>query len=480
MKYSQYQKDIFKFCKSGKGNAIVQAVAGSGKTTTAVKAIEYCKGSSIFLAFNKSIASELCERGVNGKTFHGLCYSSILKILKIKTVDGDKLHKIIRNKLTYEQSKMYASLIKKLVSLGKQSGIGIFCGYEEFQRLFLEHDMYLEVLGSTTTELFGFCKMIFDLSVSDKSSVDFDDMLYFTVKEQIQLPVYNNIFVDEAQDTNMIQRAILRQMMTTKSRLIAIGDKYQSIYRFRGADSNAMDLIRDEFKCTELPLSVSYRCAKNIVRHAQRYSPLIEFNPDAPEGSVIDLPEWNVKIFKAKDYVICRTTAPIINVAYSCLKASIPVQVLGRDIGKGLINLVEGCVISERSINTLLINVEKYRANEIEKFTRLGQDSKIESVNDKVDTIVNLCKALPFEKSTVDYLVEVIEKLFEEKRNAVTFSTIHKSKGLEADRIYWLNYDQCPPPWATKKEDYQQELNICYVASTRAKNELILIKLNKG
>ena len=340
MKYSKYQKDIFKFCKSGKGNAIVQAVAGSGKTTTAVKAIEYCKGSTIFLAFNKAIATELCERGVNGKTFRGLCYSSILKTLNIKNVDGDKLHKIIKKHIDYHNSRMYASLIKKLVGLGKQSGIGIFTDYSEFQRLFFEHDMQLEVIGSSMDDLFDYCKVIFDLSISDKTSVDFDDMLYFTVKEQIALPKYDNIFVDEAQDTNMIQRAILKQMTNCKTRLIAIGDKYQSIYRFRGADSNAMDLIKQEFLCTELPLSVSYRCAKNIVTHARKYSPLIESSENAIDGKVEYKENWNIKEFKAKDYIICRTTAPIIKLAYSCLKNSIPAEVLGRDIGKGLVVLI--------------------------------------------------------------------------------------------------------------------------------------------
>ena len=58
MKYSKYQNKIFNFIKTGKGNAVIQAVAGSGKTTTIIEATKMIPKTdrSIFLAFNKNIA----------------------------------------------------------------------------------------------------------------------------------------------------------------------------------------------------------------------------------------------------------------------------------------------------------------------------------------------------------------------------------------------------------------------------------------
>jgi len=58
----------------------------------------------------------------------------------------------------------------------------------------------------------------------------------------------------------------------------------------------------------------------------------------------------------------------------------------------------------------------------------------------------------------------------------VTLATIHKSKGLEADRVWWLNASACPASWARQPWQKQQERNLCYVAATRAKAELVMFE----
>jgi DNA helicase-2/ATP-dependent DNA helicase PcrA len=57
--WSQYQLGLFDWVENGTGNACVIAVAGSGKTTTGVEMTKRARGSHIFLAFNKAIATEL-------------------------------------------------------------------------------------------------------------------------------------------------------------------------------------------------------------------------------------------------------------------------------------------------------------------------------------------------------------------------------------------------------------------------------------
>lgn len=473
MKPSKYQKAIFKFCDTGKGSAIIQAVAGSGKTTTAVQAIKYCDGNTIFLAFNKMIADELKSRDVNGRTFHSICYQPVMKHFGIKNVDFDKVRRIMKGLLSWDDNRMYGSTISKLVGLGKQSGIGCLVGYEEFQRLFLEHDMSLETADGDLQTLFQLTRLVFDTTINDHTSCDFDDMLYWVVKEKIKLPKFDNIFVDESQDTNAIQREILKLMCHRKTRIFAFGDKFQSIYRFRGSDSNAMDLFRDEFKCKELPLSISYRCAKTIVDFAKRYNKDIEAHKDAVQGMVSQLDKWNETVFTSKDMVVCRTTRPLISLAYKLLNKKVPVTVLGRDIGKGLKSLITKCEAED--ITQLMINLDQYRHKEIDRLSKMDKQSQIEAVNDKVDTIMSLCQSLPVNKCTLVELNSVIDELFTEKKKAVVFSTIHKSKGLESDRVFWLNYQDCPAKWAKHPEDKQQELNLCYVAITRAKESLFLI-----
>jgi superfamily I DNA/RNA helicase len=59
----------------------------------------------------------------------------------------------------------------------------------------------------------------------------------------------------------------------------------------------------------------------------------------------------------------------------------------------------------------------------------------------------------------------------------VTLCTIHKSKGLEAPRVFWLERSECPARWVRKDHQKQQEINLCYVAATRAIDELHFIEL---
>lgn len=472
MKYSKYQKDIFKFCRRGKGSAIIQAVAGSGKTTTAIKAMDKLDGTSIFLAFNKHIAEELKAKRVNARTFHSICFRPVMKHFDIKSPDFDKLFRIMKDLLSYDDRRMYGPTIKKLVGLGKQSGIGCLTGYDEFKKLFIEHDMMLQTSDGTLDILFKLTKLVFDTSVNDHTACDFDDMLYWVVSEKIRLPKFDNILVDEAQDTNLLQREILKSMCRKKTRIFAFGDKFQSIYRFRGSDSNAMELLKDEFDCIELPLSISYRCPNTVVEYAKKYNKDIQPAPDAIDGEVTFLYQYNEQVFQPNDMVLCRTTRPLIMLAFKLLMKKIPVTVLGRDIGKGLKALVAKC--DGPTLNEMLCSLECYRITELQKLAKLEKESQMEAVNDKVDTIMTLSNSLPV-SSTIDDLNDVIDELFSKKKKAVIFSTIHKCKGLEANRIFWLNYQDCPAKWANHPEDKQQELNLCYVAITRAKESLYLI-----
>jgi len=123
-KWSHLQQNIFDFVEHGQGNAIVEAVAGSGKTTTIVEALKRVRGTSIFLAFNKSISEELKARGVNARTFHSLTYGPVTQARDTRTVEMDKLRRLCDAKLKGEDAAIYGAFICKLVGLGRQVGIG--------------------------------------------------------------------------------------------------------------------------------------------------------------------------------------------------------------------------------------------------------------------------------------------------------------------------------------------------------------------
>lgn len=487
MQYSTYQNNFFTFATEGAGNAVVEAVAGSGKTTTMVEAIrrilQKAPGASvIFLAFNKSIAEELKSRGVNARTFHSLTFGPVTRAKKVKAVNGDKVRDLIDLYFGNNESeaRTYGPFVNKLVGLGKNMGIGCLIEDTEanWNDLATHHDMELESDTAQWGVALRYASTILQLS-NMQPALDFDDLLYLAVKDGVSLPKFDYVFVDEAQDTNAIQRAILRKIMHDKSRLFAVGDAGQAIYGFRGSDNDALDLIANEFSATKLPLTVSYRCPTAVIAHAKQYVSHIEAAPDAPAGSVKSLEDqWKPTQFKANDLVLCRTTRPLISLAYQMLQARIPVRIMGKDIGVGMKSLIKR--MNCNSIDNLVVRIETWATREVEKAKAKKLDAKAEAIRDKADCVLFLIKTLKEIKRTVPGLYEVIDHLFSDQQNVTVLSTIHKAKGLEADRVYWLNSSACPAKWARQEWQKQQEINLCYVATTRAKKELVLIEESRG
>jgi superfamily I DNA/RNA helicase len=311
---------------------------------------------------------------------------------------------------------------------------------------------------------------------SNRSSLlDFDDLLYFAVKDNISLPKFDYVFVDEAQDTNAIQRAILRKIMKPNTRLVAVGDPAQAIYGFRGADSNSMNLIASEFGCVQLPLTVTYRCPTSVVTFAKQWVSHIEAAPNAAEGVVRNVDQdWKHEDFLGTDLVVCRTSRPLVALAYQFLRARIPARVMGKDIGEGLKALVKK--MNAKGIDALLDKLEDYTQREVEKALARGSEARAEAIRDKTDSVLCLIEGLEETNRTVPALIATIDDLFNDRRSGVTLATIHKSKGLEAGRVWWLNASACPASWARQKWQKQQERNLCYVAATRAKSELVMFE----
>lgn len=481
--WSQYQQDIFAFIANGTGNAIVTAVAGSGKSTTIVEGMKLVPNgaTSIFLAFNKAIADELKERGVNARTFHSLTYSPVTRFKNVRNVDTDKLRKLIQKHFTGEDRFMYGGFCQRLVGLAKQCGIGAGLT-DDTENAWFElaeyHDLELEHEEAELSRGIQLARKL--LAASNRAQeIDFDDMLYLPVKEGLVLPKFDFVFVDEAQDTNQIQRALLRKILKPTSRVIAVGDPAQAIYGFRGADSDSLSLIAREFNCKTLPLTVSYRCPTSVVEYAQQYVTHIEAAPNAPAGTVQHLGEkWDSRMFAANDLIVCRTTAPLVTLGYKLLRDRIPARILGREIGAGLKALINK-LDDGGGIDAMLVALDVWRVREVEKALSTEKLEKAQQIEDKASSIRCLVEAMPENNRTLPALLQVIDTLFSSGTNVVTLCTIHKAKGLEADNVFWLNSNQCPAKWVKREWQYQQELNLCYVAITRAKKALTTIQTDR-
>src|SRR5690606_35186416 len=108
---------------------------------------------------------------------------------------------------------------------------------------------------------------------SQKMIVDFDDMIWFPFVYRLNVGKYDVVFVDETQDLNAAQIAMVYSAIKIDGRIIAVGDPFQSIYQFRGADSEAIPNIIKKLSAKTLPLSITYRCPKKVVALAKEIVP---------------------------------------------------------------------------------------------------------------------------------------------------------------------------------------------------------------
>lgn len=496
---SRYQKAIFDFiANETTDSGIIEAVAGSGKTTTIIESLKFIRKDLqvLFLAFNKAIAEELKTRvpaNVKAATFHSVGFGAWMQTNRGKkiNVDSNKVRNLCRDWIAEKELGIYMAFVMKMVGLAKGFGIGYlipdtlssWLDLMDHFDVTLNTDRHNGHHGSRekVSEERGIelARMILQKSIEDaEHTIDFDDMLYMPLIRDCRFWKYDFVFVDEAQDTNGVQMALLKRMLKPGGRLIAVGDPHQAIYGFRGADSEAMNRIQEDFGCKTLPLSVSYRCPQAVVKAAQEFVHHIECFNKAPEGLVENLKEYDPKKLTNTDAILCRVTAPLVEAAYGLIKKKIACRILGRDIGVGLENLIKQ--MKAKDIDHLEERLDAYMGREIAKLTSKGKEDKAQAVDDKVTTLKTIISHLDEENRTIQGLIGVIQQLFtDNNKGLLTLATIHKAKGLEWQRVFILGRGKYMPScWARKEWQKQQENNLIYVAYTRAKLELYFLPEN--
>ena len=464
---TKQQEEIWNELENGTDDVIVNAGAGTGKTFTIVEGSKRTNGTNMaFLCFNKSIQTELAERlpdNVVAKTFHALGFAA-LRSAGIKTrVNNYKVKNIIDDILGKDFN---AFPLVKLISLVKGSLID---GTDQ-KSIFQLIDKYNINFESDREEemAIGAIPTILEVCRNDVSLIDFDDMIWIPIVNQLPLPVFDVLFVDEAQDFNEMQRELIFRCIGN-GRVVIVGDKNQAIYGFRGADSNSISIFQNELtkrgrKVKEFSLSLTWRCPKSVVKEANRFVSEFDCKEDAEEGRVIENSPFNPS---EGDMVLCRYNAPLVSAFYDLIMQGKSAYVLGRDMTKGLVNAVNkitknGNMGSDEFLQ-LLDQDFHYNYNRLIKLEKTNQAHALE---DKFECI----RIFATKATTVTGILAEIKRVFNgNEKGEIMLSTVHKAKGLEADNVYILATERMPHP---KASDMREELNICYVAITRAKKNL--------
>ena len=270
--WTEQQNEIFEEIVNGDSDVFVYAGAGTGKTTTIVEASHRANARRMaFLAFNKSIATELEKRlpaDVTAKTFHALGFAAF-RANNVKTkVNTKKTWEIISDIL----GKDYiAAPLVKLVSLVKGSMIDP----KDVRAIRALIDSY-DINFAEGEEADGIKAIPAILTIARNQAyhIDFDDMIWIPLVENYNFLALICFLLMKRRTSNEMQRSLIKECVAENGRVVVVGDPNQAIYGFRGADSNSMDIFKSDLEARgreikDFPLSVSWRCPHTVVKEAE-------------------------------------------------------------------------------------------------------------------------------------------------------------------------------------------------------------------
>lgn len=487
MQWSTYQQACFGFAEAGEANGFINAVAGSGKTTVIVECIERLPitQSVLAVAFGRDIKKTLEGKlghlpNVVVKTLNGFgysaCRSALRSYINIKgsKVEDTMFYDIIGGKTASKESRdLYYKtrfLISKIIGIFKADMTWqpkMADAWEVLERFDLNLPKHV-----SEAQFWSLLETTFKTCMTKTKVMDFDDQIAMPIFHNWPLDTYDRIFVDEAQDLTPAQIELTRRACAN-GRAIYVGDPRQAIYQFRGADSNAVGNIIKSLDCTELPLSISYRCSKAVVLAAQKIVPHIEFHEKAPEGSVEVIPAKDFEIsVQDKDLILCRCTAPLVRACLGFIRLGRKATIKGREIGQQLADLVSE--IGGATIEDFVDRLNQYVSEQEEKLNKSRREAALIQLYDTRDTLM----ALVEKARSVPDMSKMILEIFSETREGIWLMTVHKAKGLEADTVFILSPELMPHKLATTDEAQLSEANLAYVAVTRAKKHLRIVGSN--
>lgn len=491
--WSEYQKKIFSFIEHEQGHLVVEACAGSGKTSTLIKCLDFIPSNDKILltAFNTDIVNELKKKtdgrdNVDVKTLHGLGLQFIKRNLpQVSSIpEPFKYDSYIKNNLkelsslntyTLKGGKYfrYIENIKKYVDFGR------FYLCQTVKDLdFIEDRYNIDTIADEKEIAIN----VMEWGKNALETIDYTDMVWLPnvlFLKPLGL-LYDFIMIDEVQDMNKAERELVLKCFKMGTRMMSVGDENQMLYQFSGADQDSFSILKSIPNTTCLPLSISYRCGKKIVDFAHKIVKNIEAADGAIDGQILQ----NVALEDVQDgdMILCRNNAPLVQIYNEFLKLGKKCFIRGKEIGSNLKLLVKNTKQTELNADCqkdgvfvrLYDDLFTSRNKLMEKF---GIDAETAINSPQIQNKLDMINALEILSEGINTSEEIIAKIDEifpkrDKKSGISLSTIHKAKGLEAENVYIACESLMPSKSAKKDWEIKQEYNLMYVAYTRAKKTL--------
>jgi F-box protein 18 (helicase) len=468
------------------GNIRINAVAGSGKTTTIIEYAASRPRSSkiLYLAFNKSVRLEAARKfedcglhNVKVETAHSLAYKHIVFAngynVRNQSLKTHEIVDLLGLRSTGEKHAEYilATHISKFLTY--------FCNSDKSK---VQDLNYLDTISDDMAQAFvkKFYSSIEDgtrllLAKMDRREIDITHDFYLK-KFQLATPLlpYDYILFDEGQDASGVMLDVFLKQKATK---VIVGDVHQQIYGWRYAVNS---LEKTDFETFDL--SASFRFPQDIAQLAavvlEWKKKLYNFMPvsitgkgtDTREGSKATIARTNLGLLlKAIEYIT--DNRKVRNIYF---EGNINSYTYADD-GASLYDVLNLYNNKPDKIRDKLIQSMK-DLDELEEYIEKTEDVQLsmmaEIVKEYGDEIYGIIKTL-----------KNLHVADEDKTKAdMIFSTVHRAKGMEYDVVYLVD-DFITEEKLEKLKDkgepintakLTEEINLLYVAVTRAKYKIYI------
>ncbi|HWJ31643.1 MAG TPA: ATP-dependent DNA helicase UvrD2 [Gaiellaceae bacterium] len=496
-----------------RGPVCILAGAGSGKTTTITRRIanqvasgSFAAGEILAVTFTDKAAAEMRARlealgvaGVTARTFHSAALGQLHRL-------GRAPSRILPSKAL--ALRRIGNGLPPPYKFRPAGDLATEVEWAKNRRL--TPDTYLDGLGDHEPPIPGdLMKRVFRFYESEKAErafVDFEDLLELAVRMFDADPHalaelrerYRAFTVDEYQDVNLLQQALLDRWLGGSDELCAVGDDYQSIYAFTGAAPQyLLGLPRRFAHATVVRLEENYRSTPQVLALANRIVPSLGGAEKILRATRAEGPEPVVRVVEDERVfvveqvralrasgvayeeiaVLCRTNARLADFEEPFHEARIPFQgaaLLSREAARQLLKRLRKL----RPTPVVAAAVRGYAedAGWVERPPdKLGERELVRQAD--LGRLVKLAAEFDDGMRTTRDFIEDLEQRFGTtgaERRGVHLLTLHGAKGLEFEAVFMprIEEKELPIRQAKKEHEIAEERRLFYVGLTRAKRHL--------
>jgi len=532
------QQEVIDWVATGQGNALVSSVAGSGKSTLITQCANQIPLSQkvIILSFNKKIAQDMNEKlktrmpnrfpggaddwkRTQASTLNSIGMRLIVnhykygireprdvqnndeKIDDILTALTAELYerrtqRYLANLEAYKNSPLYPlgtppvkpkrrpcfSTVTNLLRLSRASLYPVANGsFEEltniigFYGIEINTKLDLEWSANSLKRLNNETLIRFH----EKHQITLDEQIYMPWALDLRNPFpWDWIFVDECQDLSPLRIDLLRRLSKPTTRFLFVGDNDQSIYGWTGADPRCFGRIQREFSPISFQLTSTFRCSHAVTELAQKYVPSITAFKSNLQGEVLKFPNGGpLPELKSGDAILSRLKSGLIGIAIRLIRNGKKFQGFEGLLDEKMLEQLQQIYEDQNTSLPLPVGLSKVAIVVEDDIDSNGCSSEKVELYDLAVALKSLSEAFPAIRDFSglrNQLYEVCKGTSE----GPLLSTIHKQKGAEFNNVLIVDFSLLPLVWPGQQDwEFQQELNLVYVAITRTKDKLFLYDL---